>query len=439
MSRALPPSRRPPGRLRGLAAFITVAGLSLQAAAPQADEISEIRFAGNRRTRPETMLREMLVRPGDPVDPEAIERSRQAIMDLGLFKSVEARLEPGASGQVLVITVEEKRYVFVLPVLGRSDDGDVTYGAQLRVDNFRGRDHRLRVELKRKDLRSEADVDDERTLELRYGYPRIGNGPWELDGLVLVQSALLEEDRDGVTGEFERDTSRLDLVAARWLEAGGPSRGWRVGGGVSLERLRFEPIEGAASLFFDTTEVGLLGRFDYRNVRDFEYNRAGRDLEVALSAFSETLGSAKDRLSCAVRYRVYRPVTRRRFTNLDSQLRGAVITRSLFGDPTFDLGGGSGLRGYPRERIEGDAFLIANVEFLSPISKLDALRGVVFADAGAVLGDPDEARLLSGAGAGLRWKLRSFVRVDLRLDVARGFDRSRGGETRVYAGSEATF
>jgi outer membrane protein assembly factor BamA len=116
-----------------------------------------------------------------------------------------------------------------------------------------------------------------------------------------------------------------------------------------------------------------------------------------------------------------------------------MVNESLFGEPAFDLGGASGLRGYPRERVEGDAFVVANLEFITPISRLDALRGVVFADAGSVLGEPDETGLVTSAGVGLRAKLRAFVRVDLRLDVAHGFDGSREGQTRVYAGSEATF
>jgi outer membrane protein assembly factor BamA len=419
--------------------FLSVAWALLHLASPPTETIGEIRFAGNERTRPATLLREMLVEPGDPADAELIEASRQAIMDLELFKSVEARLEPGPAGSVLVITVEEKRYFFVLPALGRSSDGDITYGAQAKLDNVWGRDHRLEVEAKRKDLRSDADVDDEDTLRLEYHYPRIGNGPWELNTLLQYQRALLEEDRDGVTGDFERDSTKVELVASRWRKPRGPSRGWRYGGGLSWEDFRFDPIEGDPSLFFDTTETGLLGRLDYRNVRNYEFNQAGREFGLTLAGFPELLGSAKDRLHCSVGYRVYEPVTRRRYTNLNYQLRGALVTRSLFGDPAFDVAGGSGLRGYPRGVIEGDAFVSANVEFITPIHKLDALRGVVFADAGSVLGDPDDAAFSTAAGVGLRWKLRSFVRVDLRLDVAQGFDGSHEGETKVYAGTDATF
>ena len=53
------------------------------------------------------------------------------------------------------------------------------------------------------------------------------------------------------------------------------------------------------------------------------------------------------------------------------------------------------------------------------------------------LGDIDISDPRVGVGAGLRWKIRSFVRTDLRLDVAQGL--GDGGDTRVYAGTRATF
>ena len=40
-------------------------------------------------------------------------------------------------------------------------------------------------------------------------------------------------------------------------------------------------------------------------------------------------------------------------------------------------------------------------------------------------------------GVGLRWKIRLFVRTDLRLDFAQGLGSD--GETRIYAGTNSTF
>ena len=416
-----------------------VAGSDVQGA--EGGRIAEIRFEGNKRTHPTTLLQEMRVRVGDSVDLEAVERSRQAIMDLELFKLVGAELLPGPDGQILVIRVEEKHFYFVLPIISRNGDGDVTVGAQARFENLWGRNHRFKFEARHREFGSNADVDDEKGLELAYRFPRIGGGPWELDSKLRFREALLNEDRNGLRGEYERITTLMRLEASRWKRPG-PSRGWRFGTGVSHEDFEFEFIEGDPTLFFDTTEVGLLGLVEYVDVRSFEYNRSGRSFTYELQVFPEALGSATDRRIHFVRFRRFRPVTRRRFTNLNIQLRAGLATESLFGDPEFNLTGSTRLRGYERESIEGDAYILANVEFISPLSRLDKLRGVLFVDVGDAfpsLEDTSLADLKASLGVGLRWKLRSFVKVDLRLDVGYGFDRDSGGETKLYAGSEATF
>ncbi|HJX18976.1 MAG TPA: POTRA domain-containing protein, partial [Acidiferrobacterales bacterium] len=66
-----------------------------------ADIISAIEFSGNRVTNPKILRYEILVKEGDIADPALIERSRQAIMDLGLFVSVDASVERRDDGTVL--------------------------------------------------------------------------------------------------------------------------------------------------------------------------------------------------------------------------------------------------------------------------------------------------------------------------------------------------
>jgi len=82
------------------------------------------------------------------------------------------------------------------------------------------------------------------------------------------------------------------------------------------------------------------------------------------------------------------------------------------------------------------------MELLTPIFSRNALRFAAFLDVGDAFRDRGHftlSNLKSGGGIGLRWHLRRFVNVDLRLDLARGFDESAGGETKFYAGTDATF
>lgn len=95
------------------------------------DVIAAIEFSGNEQTRERVLLQEMSVKVGDPVDPAAIERSRQAIMNLGLFKSVRADLQDGPEGKVLHISVEEKLYILPLPRLDAKPDGSYSYGMEV--------------------------------------------------------------------------------------------------------------------------------------------------------------------------------------------------------------------------------------------------------------------------------------------------------------------
>ena len=55
--------------------------------------INEIHFEGNIETRNEVMLREIFISEGDELDGNKILNSVQAIMDLGLFRSVDYYLQ----------------------------------------------------------------------------------------------------------------------------------------------------------------------------------------------------------------------------------------------------------------------------------------------------------------------------------------------------------
>ncbi|MHB8414425.1 MAG: POTRA domain-containing protein, partial [Acidiferrobacteraceae bacterium] len=81
---------------------------SLPAQARAVDRIVAIRFVGNKVTRPSVMLQEMTIHVGDPVDRRKIAASRQAIMNLGLFKSVHTKLLPTKNGKILQVAVKVK-------------------------------------------------------------------------------------------------------------------------------------------------------------------------------------------------------------------------------------------------------------------------------------------------------------------------------------------
>ncbi|MDH3689881.1 MAG: BamA/TamA family outer membrane protein [Gammaproteobacteria bacterium] len=403
------------------------------------DVINEIRFEGNRVTRPQTMLQEMSLRIGDPVNAKMIERSRQDIMDLGLFKSVDASLLPDDDGQVLTITVDEKRYFFALPKLNRSGDGDVSYGAQVQFDNLFGLNQQLEATFRKKDL-SDGDVSEEKTFDIDFTYPRIRGSPFQLEFDLDIDNSELDEDRRGDQGQFERKREGLRFVIARWKDSHGPSKGWRYSGGISWQQFDHTFISGNPDLFFDATVVALLGSIAYDNVHDFLFSQAGRQYGYEIEAPLSILGSDREYFSHFLYYRRFRPITSRPHTNLNYQLRLGYATDTTFGEPAVSLGSSSTLRGYERDAIEGDKFFLANIEFLTPIFHRNALRVAAFADIGNAYDDFDDIDsegLKVGVGFGIRYTLRSFVKTDLRLDIARGVNND--GVTKVYGSTKMPF
>jgi outer membrane protein assembly factor BamA len=435
-------------RFRGAiaaAALILVSGvfgLSAAAAPPPAkstpEAITAIRFVGNERTRPRTMLQEMVVHPGDAADPDKIEQSRQAIMDLGLFESVTDRLIPAKGGEILEITVVEKHYTLVLPTLSRNADGDITYGAELRMDNLWGLNHHFQANYKVKDISNE-EVNQEKSSSLEYTYPRIMGGPYQMDVLAEQDRSELDAARHGQQGQYSRDINTFQVRISRWFHRTGPSKGWRFNGGLLWQDISYDYVSGTPGLFNNGTVVALLGGIEYTNVHDFLYNRSGKEYGYDVVLADTGLGGDINFTKQEIYYRRYTVLPGRPYTNLNVQFRLGAANNSLFGENFYALGGGDSLRGYDRKTIKGNSFIDLNVEYLTPIFGQNLLRGVVFADAGNAyprFSDMDLTDLKTSVGVGLRWRIKTFVKLELRADAAYATDT---GDTKFYAGTSSTF
>jgi len=72
-------------------------------------------------------------------------------------------------------------------------------------------------------------------------------------------------------------------------------------------------------------------------------------------------------------FRNYIPISNKNHANINLQLRLEYITRSLLGQPEFNIAGSRLLRGYKRGEIEGNGFALLNIEWLEPILGRDTL------------------------------------------------------------------
>jgi len=416
--------------------FTHAAGAAVAAAWPP---VAEVRFAGNRKTRDTVMLQEMLVHVGDPADPALVERSRQAIMDLELFKSVRADLQTQPGGVVLLITVEEKYYTLPLPVLSRNADGDITYGVEMRMDNLAGLNQQLKAKYKVKDF-EDGEVEREETLSLDYAYPRIAGSRYELRLSLDDENERVDAERDGQAGLYDRRYREAKLTVRRWLTRSGPSKGWQLGAGLVAYDVTYDHLGGATGLFDGGQVMSVRLSADFSDVHDYLYSRSGREYGYQLDIADQALGSDISFVKHDLYWRSLNLVTGRPHTNLNFQLRFGTSSDDLFGEPFYRLGGSSTLRGYNRDEIRGNAMAIANLEFLTPIRRsYPALRGVLFADAGDAwqdFSDIDAGDINLSIGAGMRWVIKSFVRFTLSLDAAYAVD---GGNSKVFVGTGNTF
>jgi outer membrane protein insertion porin family len=91
--------------------------------------ISELRVEGNQRIETATIRSYMQVQPGDPFDPERIDRSLKTLYATGLFSDVKI----SRSGSVLVVHVVENPIVNRIAFEGNSKLNDDTLKAALQL------------------------------------------------------------------------------------------------------------------------------------------------------------------------------------------------------------------------------------------------------------------------------------------------------------------
>lgn len=397
--------------------------------------ISEIQFYGNVHTKESVLLQEMSIHVGDPVDIERIEKSRQAIMNLGLFKSVLADLE---EGNILVITVVERYYVLPLPLLDVRPEGNYSYGVELRLDNLAGLNQRFKLTYEEKDSFSE-DIPHSKEAGISYIYPRIIDTPYQLEFSSKLKRTELNWPNDMATlGHYRLDSWVTQLGASRWLNDDGASRGWRYGGGVSHLYNDFVLLSGTPGPYADGEALGLYLNLDYHEVDDHNFYREGRTYGVQAEVGSPLLGSDFSYSREQFYYRSYRYLPSNG-ANVNTQWRFGYAGGCRFGCAAYFLGSGTTLRGYDDNYVSGNIYALLNLEYHHPMTGYRQLRGVLFTDVGDAWSDLESVtlnELKSSVGLGLRWTVQSFVDLTLRYDFAYALD---SGTRKGYFSTRASF
>lgn len=412
--------------------LLLLAPLLLPAPAAVADDwpvVREIAFAGNDTTRDNTMLRELSIRVGDPADPERIERSRQAIQDLGLFRSVDVQEQPVAGGVRLVFTVREKYFVIPAPRLDSNSDGQYSYGLQLRWYNAFGLNHTAKATLKYEN-RQQAGRGTALDFDLSYAAPFLFDSPF---GLELSASRSAEPVDAPMPHEEVRHSARA-VVSRRVANGHAASQGWRVGSGLQWQA---QSTRGDGAPPADGMATAWVLNGSYTGVHFNIYSDEGQRVSAEVQSTLDNASSDYDYTSVAAHYdgSWYVGSTPHQSLGLFAEA-AAYHGGADDGAQPFQLGGSGDLRGYRHNFLQGDTYYYAGAEFLRPVG-WDWLRGVAFFEAGNTFdGDSNVSleRSYADVGLGLRLRATWFVRFELNIGVALPLvDAGDGTGVRMFA------
>ena len=386
--------------------------------------INKVDYKGNEITQASVLNREIYIAQGDELNDALLEKSRQAIMDLGLFRTVHYYLEENytdinvdsdISRVDVVFVVEEKYYLLIIPRLKINDD-EIHVGLQLKWDNVFGLNHETRILAE--DRGSTSGIDESR-YSFNYFYPNWNNSSYNIDLTLQTENEVNDEQ-----GLVDRQDDLFKLAVSKWLNESGRNRGWFAGVSVLYQKRFLEDIIiSADSEHIDAVVLGLDAGF--RNINNFEFNRGGKSYGYKLDWSHEYLGSESVFTKHLLYYISYYRLERYPASNLNVQMQFGHSNEQFLGEDAFSLGSNDDLRGYENNRFTGNTMLLTNFEYMFPQADYPVIRYVTFIDIGNTydkLSDVFHQALNIGAGFGLRWKIRAFVKLDLRADVGYGFE-----------------
>jgi len=421
---------------------LLLAELALSADAIPGEEycdrpIHSIIFAGNKKTKPQVLLREIKQQVGETCSIDEIVDSIQNIMDLGLFNSVVADMALINDDLQLQFSVKEKLYFLIIPRISRTADAEIRGGVQLRFDNFLGRLHELRIT---SESRKENDGEGPGGYvhRLNYNIPRFLGSNHGLGFDVGTDRRALNLEREGLLfGTAQSETQTLGMQFSRWVNQSKGVQGLRYFFGFRYRTRQLDIKSGEAGPYVGGDDMALIMGFENKQIRQDLYRRRGTLVGARLTSASESTGSdftyTRADIYAAGYYALPNGIR-----NINVQGRLGLSNGAAFGESSYSLGGGQLLRGMKPGTISGELMALVNAEYLHASFNYPQLRWVIFGDVGNVV-DSNENLLLNvraRVGLGMRFKLLALSNTDLRLDVAYDPRRER---VQAYFSSNLTF
>ncbi len=397
-----------------------------------------VEFSGNDVTRASVLLEELTFSPGEPYDLDKVESSRQAIMDLGLFKEVTTEIEETDEGVIVTFKMVERWFILPVPRIDRSADGVISAGGIVRFDNLFGLNQQLQLVFKQ-EREDEGEGNKTDVFKLKYSANRFTGTPYgvRIDFGNELANEDLKEDGE-VIGEAKTQNDRFAFAIARQVTVWRPDENWRLETGYFTHRRRTELKSGELGRREDGRSAGIELKLISNQVHIEPNRRTGKEYGIELTWANGMFGSEFDFHRYDIFYREYRPIQQPALVNLNYQLRFGYSNGNAFGDDSYSIGNSSSIRGIDDDEETGNVQVLANIEYLYALPAYQRIRGVLFSDIGNVY--PKHTLKLTNlemtVGVGLRWKIASFVNTDLRVDFAYNPETQ---EVFTYAGTQHAF
>jgi outer membrane protein assembly factor BamA len=378
--------------------------------------VREIAFRGNQKTLAKTMLREMSLHVGDPADPSAIARSRQQILDLGLFQSVESEESPLDDGLRVTFVVKEKVFLLPLPRVEANSDGEYGLGGNLRWNNVTGQNDTAQLLAVKRQLK-ERDRDSQLLINGSYVAPLLFDTPYTLStaGGISEQHSL-NPDGTGYNESFQG----LEVIATRSLSPEmPPSQGWYAGGGPQFQNESVDGPFAPKPYGHATSAVGVVG---YKDMRFHVFSEDGTLFSFRLESAINDLASDYGYVQAITSYEHIWPIGTTPFQTFGFKAQGSGYVGG--GDNrrlnAYSIGGAARLRGYEKDLAEGDFSYYFSGEYLVPMWR-PWLRFLAIAEAGSVYPKPGQTGgrpLYASIGFGVRARIPWLVGIELEAGVA---------------------
>ncbi|MDW8066058.1 MAG: outer membrane protein assembly factor BamA [Aquificaceae bacterium] len=380
--------------------------LLLQIEEGQPVYVSRIEVQGNYESRDYVIRRELRFQEGELANQREIERSRTRIFNLGYYQDVSIEPFPSEGKNWDFVAKVRERFTGQFSIgLGYNQVTGVSGFVSLRKGNFRG-------------------TGDIAGISLSYGSKYRDNSisytkKWFLRRPIDLTSSLYDRRIEYTTYTVER--TGADFVFSREF-----AEFWRVGAGVSVQRVRYRDISpDASNLIKEEAGTRQLRKLTFSITRDTRDNylfpSGGSLTELSYSLAVPILGGDEKYNKINLSYQKFFKDTWLD-TGLILSFKGVLGLVEPYGgrrvslDERFFVGGDFTVRGYKygyagpldpntKEPIGSKKQALFSVEANYPLHK-NILYGAVFYDTGLGFDQWDELKvqnLKGGYGVGLRF------------------------------------